>query len=94
MSEINWKAEQFKKKAYGHADIWECSLDEFIDKVIPVWQEHQKKNKLSRKVMELSAQFLRIKFDNKELKGTIEYEVAKAIEESMMYYVNIIGEDI
>ena len=84
----------FKDRRQGHADIYECSLDEFIDKVIPVWQEHQKKNKLSSKVMELSARFLRIKFDNKELKGTIEYEVAKAIEESMMYYVNCLGEDI
>lgn len=94
MSETNWKESQFYERRNGHADIWECTLEEFIDKVILVWQEHQIKNKLSRKVMELSAQFLRIKFDNKELKGTIEYEVAKAIEESMMYYVNCLGEDI
>lgn len=94
MSDTNWKAEQFKEKVYGHADIWECSLDKFINKVIPVWQEHQVMNKLSKKVMELSAQFLRIKFDNKELKGTIEYEIAKAIEESMIYYINVLGEDI
>lgn len=94
MSDINWKESQFYERRNGYADIWECNLDEFIDKVIPAWQEHQKKNKLSKKVMELSAQFLRIKFDNKELKGTIEYEVAKAIEESMMYYVNVLGEDI
>lgn len=87
-------AKAFRERREGHADIWECTLEEFIDKVIPIWKEHQIKNKLSRKVMELSAQFLRIKFDRKELKGTIEYEVSKAIEESMIYFVNGLGEDI
>lgn len=94
MDNIKSKVEQFKERRLGHTDIWECTLEEFIKKVLLECNKQQKENNITYKIMELSAQFLRIKFDNKELKGTIEYEVAKAIEESMMYYVNVCGEDL
>ena len=82
-----------RERREGHADIWECTLEEFIAKVLPICQSQQEKNNISRKVMKLAAAFLRLKFDGKELKGTVEYEVAKAIEGSMMYYTNVLGED-
>ena len=87
-------AERFKAKAYEHLELWECSLEEFIEKVIPVMQDHQKRNKLKPKVVRTAAVFLRMRFDSKELKGTIEYEVSKAIEESLIYYVNCLGEEV
>lgn len=90
----NLKMERLKEKAYGHPAIWECTLEEFIEKVAHVLQEHQNKNNFKRKVFETAAGFLRLKFDNKELKGEIEYEVAKAIENSLMYYANVLGEDV
>lgn len=77
----------------GHVDIWECSLEEFKEKVLPEYLMQQKNNDITHKILKLATSFLRIKFEAKELKGTIEYEVAKSIEESMMYYTNILGED-
>lgn len=91
---MNDLAEAFKKKAYGHAELWECSLEEFIEKVAPVLAEHQRRNKLQAKVIDTTAGFLRIKFEWKELKGTVEYEVASAIEIALIYYVNYLGETI
>jgi len=77
----------------GYADIWECTLDEFIEKALPEVLKQQKKNDITHKIVKLATSFLKIKFEQKELKGTIEYEVAKAIEESMIYYTNVLGED-
>jgi hypothetical protein len=77
----------------GHADIWECNLEEFKEKVLPEYLKQQKDNDITNKILKLAISFLRIKFEAKELKGTIEYEVAKSIEESMMYYTNVLGED-
>jgi hypothetical protein len=90
----NWKSAQFKEKVNGHADLWDCTLENFIEKVTPVLQDHIRKNNLSSKVVKTAISFLRLKFDNKELKGEIGYEVAKAIEESLIYYVNCLGEGI
>jgi hypothetical protein len=87
-------AELFKEKAYGHPELWECSLQEFIDKVSPVVQEHWNKHNLKKKVVLLAASFLRIKFERKELKGTIEYEVCSAIECAAIYFVNVLGEEV
>lgn len=77
----------------GHADIWECTLKEFIDKALLEVLKQQKENDLTHKIVKLATSFLRIKFEQKELKGTIEYEVAKVIEESMIYYTNVLDED-
>lgn len=77
----------------GHTDIWECTLKEFIQKSFPEFRRQQKENDITDKILKLGCSFLRIKFEQKELKGTIEYEVAKAIEESMIYYTNVLGED-
>jgi hypothetical protein len=77
----------------GHTDIWECSFEEFKEKVLPEYLRQQKDNNITHKILKLATSFLKIKFDNKELKGTIEYEVAKSIEESMIYYTNVLGED-
>lgn len=90
----NWKSEHFKTKAYGHPELWECTLEEFIEKVSPVLQAQQIKHNLKNKVAKTAAGFLRLKFDNKELKGKVEYEVAKAIDEALIYYVNVLGEDV
>ena len=88
-------ASKLRDNAYGHADIWECTLDEFIAKVLPVVQEHYKKHSdLTPKVIKLAMQFLRLHFDAKELKGTIEHEVSRAIDESLIYYVNCTGEGV
>jgi hypothetical protein len=83
-----------RDKAYGHPELWECTLDEFIEKVLTVLLDHQKRNKLKRKVVETAVAFLRISFDKKELKGTIEYEVANAIQSAMIYYANCLGEEV
>jgi hypothetical protein len=83
-----------RDKAYGHSEIWECTLEEFITKTLPTLQGHQQRNKLKAKVVKTAAEFLRIKFDRKELKGTIEYEVATAIQEALIYYVNCLGEEV
>ena len=77
----------------GHTDVWECGLEEFVKKVLPECNKQQKENNITYKIMKLCASFLRIKFNDKELKGTVEYEVAKAIEESMIYYTNVLSED-
>jgi hypothetical protein len=87
-------SEQLRQKAFGHPEIWDCTLDEFIAKVFPVLQEHRTRNLLKPKVVNTAAQFLRIKFDRKELKGEIEYEVSIAIQESLIYYVNCLGEEV
>lgn len=86
--------EELKEKTSGHAEIWECSFEEFTKKVIPVLRSEQLKNKLSQKVVLMAASFLRIKFDRKELKGTINNEVSLAIDNALMYYVNIKGEEV
>lgn len=88
------KSKEFKEKSEGHPEIWRCSLEEFIEKVLPVLKEKQSKHQLKNKVVKVAAQFLRIGFDNKELAGTVEYEVNKAIDESLIYFVNILGEDV
>jgi hypothetical protein len=93
MSNIDLKIEQIKKRRLGHADIWECSLEEFKVKALPEYLKQQKNNNITNKILKLATSFLRIKFEAKELKGTIEYEVAKSIEESMIYYTNVLGED-
>jgi len=94
MADIINPNELFKEKAFGHAELWDCTLDEFIEKVVPIIQKHQYKNKLKPKVIKTAIDFLHIRFNEKELKGTIEYEVSKAIEESLIYYVNCLGEDV
>ena len=87
-------ADAYRERSQGHADLWECTVEQFINQVLPVVQEHQKRNHLSHKVVTTVCQFLRIKFDRKELKGTPEHEVATAIEESLIYYVNVKGEEV
>ena len=91
---MNSLAEQFREKSQGHADIWECDEYTFVGKCATALQDHQKRNTLSPKVVKMAAQFLRIKFDKKELKGTVDYEVSTAIEEALIYYVNCKGEDV
>ena len=59
---------------------------------MPVLQAHQVKNKLQKKVVVTASQFLRIKFDKKELQGTIDYEVSSAIYMALVYYANCLGE--
>ena len=86
--------DKLRDKAFGHIEIWECTLEEFIEKVAPVLKSHQQKNNLSSNIIKTAAQFLRLNFDEKSLKGTIEYEVSKAIECSLMYYANVLGEEI
>ena len=88
------KSKEFKERSEGHHGIWKCSLEEFIEKVLPILKEKQSKHRLKNKVVKVAAQFLRIKFDEKELAGTIEYEVNKAIDESLIYFVNVLGEDV
>ena len=82
------------ERRQGHPDLWECTLQEFIDKTIPEMQAQQQKHSIGMKVVKTACAFLRLKFDRKELKGTIEYEVAKAIEESLIYYTNCVGEEV
>lgn len=86
--------ETLKEKAYGHPELWECTLDEFIAKASVVLMEHRDKNKLKPKVVSLAAQFLRIEFEAKTLKGTVEYEVSRAIDGALIYFVNVAGEEI
>jgi hypothetical protein len=74
--------------------MWECTLEEFIEKVVPVLQEHIQKNKLHIKVVKLAISFLRIHFEEKTLPDTVEKAVSKSIEEALIYYVNIMGEDV
>lgn len=88
------KSPEFKERSEGHADIWECSLQEFINKASPVLDEHWHKNKLDIKVVKLAAQLLRMEYDSKELKGTIDYEVTSAIDNALVYLVNVCGEDV
>lgn len=88
------KSKEFKERSEGHPELWQCSLDEFIEKVLPTLKAKQSKHKLKNKVVKMAAQFLRLKFDLKELAGTIEYEVNKAIDESLIYFVNVLGEDV
>jgi hypothetical protein len=90
---LDYKLEQIKNRRLGHADIWECTFEEFKEKAFPEYLRQQKNNNITNKILKLATSFLKIKFENKELKGTIEYEVAKSIEESMMYYTNVLDED-
>jgi len=82
------------ERRQGHADLWDCTVDEFIQKVIPEVQSQQLKHTIGMKVVKTACSFLRIKFDRKELKGTVEYEVANAIQESLIYYANCLGEEV
>jgi hypothetical protein len=56
----------------GHADIWECSFEEFKEKALPEYLKQQKDNNIMNKILKLATSFLRIKFEDKELKGTIK----------------------
>lgn len=85
---------KLKERAYGHSSIWECSLEQLIEKVVPVLQDHQRRNLIPDRVLKTAAHFLRIKFDRKELAGEINYEVTCAIQEALIYYVNCLGEDV
>ena len=82
------------ERRQGHPDLWECTLQEFIDKTIPEMQAQQQKHTIGMKVVKTACAFLRIKFDRKELKGTVEYEVANAIQEALIYYANVLGEEV
>jgi hypothetical protein len=87
-------APAFKERAYGHPEIWECTLDEMINKCSPVLQAQWNKHKLKKEVVKLAASFLRIKFERKQLKGEIGYEVCQAIDESLIYHVNCLGVEV
>lgn len=82
------------ERCTGHKDIWDCSLDEFIEKVIPEYEKQILKNNISKKVYSLAMQFLRLDFDARKLAGTVEYEVANSIEAAGIYFVNVVGESI
>lgn len=82
---------EYKERREGHEDIWNCTLDECFTKISPIAQEHCAKDNIDNKTIGLAANFLRIKFERKELKGTIEYEVSKAFEEALIYYTNVEG---
>ena len=88
------KSPEFRKRSEGYPEIWECSLEEFANKVIPEVLKQSKINHLHTKVIKLGCSFLRTRYDHKELKGTIEYEVSRALDEALVYYVNGKGEDL
>jgi hypothetical protein len=77
----------------GHPEIWACSIEDFIAKVLPVLNGHKVRNNLSTKTIKTAAQFLRLRFDKGDLTGTIDYEVAHSIEMALVYYVNVLGEE-
>jgi len=85
---------RLKEKAYGHPEIWKCTLYELIEKVIPEIQKQQIKNKVPKRIITTAIGFLRVGFDQQKLKGTIEYEVANAIQGALIYHVNILGEEV
>jgi len=85
---------RYKEISQGHADLWECTKDEFIKQVCDILKEQAKRNRLKPKVVTMAAQFLLIKFEKKELKGTAQHEVTKAVEESLIYFVNVLGEEV
>lgn len=85
---------KFKEKSQGHSDIWQCTLEEFVTKVSPAILQRAKKHNLKPKVVMMATSFIRNKFELGDLAGTIEYEVSKVIEEALMYYVNVLGEDV
>lgn len=87
-------SEYFRKRSLGHPEIWECTLQEMIAKVQPVFLEIQKTHNLPHKVVKFACGYMRYKFDNKELKGTIAYEVDSAIDYSLVYFTNVLGEDV
>lgn len=72
----------------------EMYLKQIIDKTTPVLMSHWRRNDLHRKVIEMAIKFLRIGFNKGELKETVEHEVAKAIDKALVYYVNILGEEV
>lgn len=81
----------YKERREGHEDIWNCTVKEFATKILPELKERSRKDRLSIKVIELAVDFLKIKYNDKKLQGTVEYEVSKAIEESLIYYTNVEG---
>lgn len=68
------------------------TLDEFIEQSIPVMKEELVKAKLTQDAANLSIQFLRLKFDNGEIKD-IRKSCRDSIFESSVYYANVLGQD-
>jgi len=76
-------------------NIWTGKeVKEFIAMVSPEFLKQATKHKISLKVVFLACEFMRIKFDQNDLKDSIEVEVSRALELSMIYYVNVANESI
>lgn len=73
--------------------VWECSFEDFLDKVSIELREQQIENNIRRGIISTAAGFLTFKFENKEMKYSVESEVRKAIGEASIYHVNYLGED-
>jgi hypothetical protein len=79
--------EHLKKESFGYPEIWKNkTIRELEDMVVPEFMKQGNKNRLEKKVMELAIRFLRVKFDEGEMTGSIHYEVSKAIEHALMCY--------
>lgn len=64
------------------------TIEEFIIKLVPLIKKQSKENKLKPEVVKLAVDLLILKFNSKELKGSLEYEVNTAIFESIAHYGN------
>lgn len=64
------------------------TIEEFVIKLVPLIKKQSKENKLKPEVVKLAVDLLILKFNSKELKGSLEYEVNTAIFESIAHYGN------
>jgi hypothetical protein len=88
------KSEAFRERSEGHEDLWQGTPEEFMDLVTPVIRAEQLVHSIPKKVVILACKFLRLGYDQHELKGTVAYEVSTAIDQALVYFTNVLGEDV
>jgi len=88
------KSAEYKERSEGHRDLWSGTLMSVIQLLTPEIQRQQTKHKVPNKVITTAIGFLRLKYDEQKLAGTVQHEVALAIDEALVYHVNVLGEDV
>jgi len=88
------KSAAYKERSEGHREIWQGTLMDAIQLLTPEIQRQQAKHKVPTKVVKTAIGFLRLKYDDHKLAGTVQHEVALAIDEALVYHVNVLGEDV
>ena len=84
-------SQELLENCSGHKEIWDCSLQDFAIKIQEALVYRATGDKLPSQVVLTATGFLKEKYTQGELQGTVSYEVSKAIDEALIYYTNVQG---